>query len=280
MAKPPKKPRSLSPIGPYEVGYCKPPKAHQFQKGMPSANPKGRPKGSPNQAKANPLPFVDIPIHKMVLEEANRLVQVREGDKVVMRPAMQAGVRASLIRAGQGSAPAMRNMHLITRDAHLQERREMEERIKAALEYKKTAKEHLASCKRRGVRFDWEVHPDDINIDLETGQVLLAGPVTMEERAGHKMVLDTLDHSISTAREIATQIRNNPKLRNERKLLGLAVYSIDRFNAMLAPHWQKLCDPEIRELAIMPEIDGEEEDEVEDEVDGSSEDQDEDSAPL
>ena len=40
---------------------------------------------------------------------------------------------------------------------------------------------------------------------------------------------------------------------------------------MLAPHWQRLCDPEIRELAIMPEIDGEELDEVE----VSGEDQDE-----
>jgi len=29
----------------YEVGYGKPPKEHQFKKGQPAANPKGRPKG-------------------------------------------------------------------------------------------------------------------------------------------------------------------------------------------------------------------------------------------
>lgn len=29
----------------YDVGYCKPPKEHQFKKGQPAANPKGRPKG-------------------------------------------------------------------------------------------------------------------------------------------------------------------------------------------------------------------------------------------
>ena len=45
MAKPPKNSRSLAPIGNHEVGYCKPPTAHQFKKGEPSANPKGRPKG-------------------------------------------------------------------------------------------------------------------------------------------------------------------------------------------------------------------------------------------
>lgn len=39
-----------------------------------------------------------------------------------------------------------------------------------------------------------------------------------------------------------------------RMIIGPFVNTIDRFNAMLAPHWQRFCDPEIRELAIMPEI--------------------------
>jgi hypothetical protein len=30
----------------YEVGYCRPPRQHQFKKGQPSPNPKGRPRGS------------------------------------------------------------------------------------------------------------------------------------------------------------------------------------------------------------------------------------------
>lgn len=60
-----------------------------------------------------------------------------------------------------------------------------------------------------------------------------------------------------------------------RMIIGPCVNTIDRFNGMLTPHWQGLCDPDIRELAIMPEIDGEEEDELE--VGG--EDQGEDGAP-
>ena len=263
MVKPPKSSRSLAPIGNHEVGYCKPPTAHQFKKGEPSANPKGRPKGARNTAKVNPLPFVDIPIHKMALEEANRPVQVREGDKVVKIPAIQAGFRACLINAARGSNPAIRNMHNITSDAHAQLRRKTEEAIKAALEYKKTANEYLASCKRCGVRFDWDIHPDDVIIDLETGEVMLAGPTSMEERAAHKMLLDGLDQTIGMAEESAELIRENPKLRNERKRLGLLVALIDRVNNMLAPHWQKPCDPKLCELAIMPETGGEDEGEDE-----------------
>ncbi|WP_264940531.1 DUF5681 domain-containing protein [Sphingomonas caeni] len=33
----------------YEIGYARPPVAHQFQKGSPSPNPRGRPRGSRNQ---------------------------------------------------------------------------------------------------------------------------------------------------------------------------------------------------------------------------------------
>jgi len=46
---------------------------------------------------------------------------------------------------------------------------------------------------------------------------------------------------------------------------------------MVAPHWQRFCDPEIRELAVMPEINGEDEDEVD--VDLSGDDEGEDGAP-
>ena len=34
------------PPGDYEVGYCRPPREHQFKKGEASRNPKGRPRGA------------------------------------------------------------------------------------------------------------------------------------------------------------------------------------------------------------------------------------------
>jgi Family of unknown function (DUF5681) len=38
--------RNPRPPGDYEVGYCRPPREHQFKKGEASRNPKGRPRGA------------------------------------------------------------------------------------------------------------------------------------------------------------------------------------------------------------------------------------------
>lgn len=252
MAKSPKKTRSLSPIGTYDVGYCKPPAATQFQAGQPSANPKGRPKGSNNGAKANPLPIVDIPLGRMTLEEAARHVQVRVGDKVVKIPAYQAGVRATMNNAARGSNPAMRNAYIITAHAHAQERAELEERIEAAVEYKEAAAARVLYCKRKGVRFDWDIHPDDVHIDAYTGDVYTYGPKNQEEREVRKMLLDALDHFVTSLHELTEQVRENPKLKKARKRLGLFIVAIDGTNAWLPAHYHEAVDPEVRAMAIMP----------------------------
>jgi hypothetical protein len=253
MAKPPKEPRSLSPIGDYDVGYCKPPTETQFKAGQPSANRNGRPKGSRNGTKANPLPIVDIPIARMTLEEAARPVQVREGDKVIKIPAYQAGVRATIRNAGMGSNPAMRNAYLIISHAHDQARAELEERVKAAVDYKEAATARVNYCKRRGIRFDWDIHPNDVHLDLNTGEVFIAGPKTKEERETYQMLFDALDFASASLKKLAEQVRENPRLKKARERLGLCIVMIDSTNAWLPAHYHEAVDPEIRAMAIMPD---------------------------
>jgi hypothetical protein len=253
MAKLPQKTRALAPIGDYPVGYCKPPVASQFKAGQPSANPKGRPKGSRNGQKVNPLPIVDVPIHKMVLEEAIRPVQVRDGDKVIKIPAYQAGIRATYINAAKGSNPAMRNAHLMTIHAEQVERERLEERVVTWAEYKNAAALRLAYCRARGIEFDWEIHPDDVKFDGRTGDIYIVGPLNEEEREAVKFVTDGLAFMHERIEEKAESIRQNPRLKKSRVSLGLMIEVINRMNAQLPTRLQREVDPDIKALAIMPD---------------------------
>lgn len=76
----------------YEVGYCRPPAAHQFKRGN-NANPKGRRKGSPNRKL----------VTRDVLFEA---VTVREGDTVRQMPALEAVLKKMLAKALAGDNKA------------------------------------------------------------------------------------------------------------------------------------------------------------------------------
>lgn len=256
MAKPPKKSRALAPIGDYEVGYCKPPAEFRFKAGEPSANRKGRPPGSRNRQKSDPLPIVDVPIYSMILEEAMRPVQVRDGDKVMKIPAYQAGVRATYINAAKGSNPAMRNAHLITTHAEKIERDRLEEIVTIWREYKDAATQRLAYCNARGIEFDWDIHPDDVQFDGRKGAIYIVGPLNDEERKAVRGLTGRLDYMHEMAEEAADRVRKNPRCQETRDSLGRYIELIRWLNALLPPRLQQEVDPDIRALTIMPDLAG------------------------
>ena len=88
--------RSRNSPGNYQVGYGKPPFRTRFRKGV-SGNPSGRPRGM-TAGRASTL----------ALNEAYRMVRVREGDKVLTMPAIQAVLRSQVALAAKGNGPAQR----------------------------------------------------------------------------------------------------------------------------------------------------------------------------
>jgi hypothetical protein len=84
------------PADKYAVGYGKPPARTQFRKGQ-SGNPGGRPRGV-TTGRANSL----------ALKEAYRLIAVREGEKVLTLPAIQAVLRQQVAVAAKGNPRAQR----------------------------------------------------------------------------------------------------------------------------------------------------------------------------
>jgi hypothetical protein len=81
----------------YEVGYGKPPRTHQFKKGV-SGNPKGRKKNKP---------ITDI--RDLTDDVLNERVQARDGAKVKSMSSMEAALRAYLREALLGRPTAARN---------------------------------------------------------------------------------------------------------------------------------------------------------------------------
>ena len=90
----------------YEVGYAKPPVQSRFGKGQ-SGNPRGRPREAKNK-----LPRLhEERLKTIIMEEAYRTINVREGERNVSIPMVKAVVRGLAVSAAKGSNRAA---HLFT----------------------------------------------------------------------------------------------------------------------------------------------------------------------
>ncbi len=77
----------------YEVGYKRPPRKHQFKTGHPSANPKGRPRGSGKQ---------NVNLHKILMEP----VSITKGGRKRKVPFPEAHLHRIMERAAKGDPKA------------------------------------------------------------------------------------------------------------------------------------------------------------------------------
>lgn len=164
----------------YEVGYGKPPAGHRFQKGK-SGNPNGRPRNSRNRPRV--LDPALQPTDTLVLEEAYRPVTIREGDKVIELPAIQAAVRSLAIAAMKGSRLSQRVLADLVREVEDRRSKEHLTMMENAFEYKQKWTAELDRRRRIGSDLPDPIpHPDDIAIDMRTGHVRTEGPLDEQEK--------------------------------------------------------------------------------------------------
>jgi hypothetical protein len=162
-----------------EVGYGRPPKASQFKPGQ-SGNPNGRPKG----AKTRRLAGGGYALHDAMVAEIKRMIPIREAGRAMSMSQLQAVVRQVTIKAMQGN---MRAAELLLKHVALiqhEEQRLNERFLDQVLTHKAEA---LAEVRRRQAKgiadmSDILPHPDHIDVDLVTGEVLISGPMSQTEK--------------------------------------------------------------------------------------------------
>jgi hypothetical protein len=179
----------------YGVGYGKPPAATRFKPGQ-SGNPKGRPKGARNR-----MPQLNEErLKSIVMAEAYRTIKVNDGPRQVDMQVAQAVVRAISLNALKGHHRAQHLFAQLLGQTEASNKVLYDEWLNTALEYKVQREREIDRCKRLGLpEPDPVLHPDHIDLDMKTGQIVVEGPFTCKQSdAGRKLVeqlMEGLDQS-------------------------------------------------------------------------------------
>ncbi len=163
----------------YTVGYGKPPKKNRFQKGE-SGNPRGRPKG----AKSRRLALPEERLRAIVLKEAYRTIDMREGDRTISLTMAQAIIRALNVGAAKGQFRAQRLATEMLTSIEREDKAAYDAYVGTAMNYKFAWEQELERRKKHGITDAPQPlpHPDHIKLDLRAGTARIVGPSTKEEK--------------------------------------------------------------------------------------------------
>lgn len=203
----------------YEVGYGKPPVATRFRPGQ-SGNQKGRPKGARNRTDR---------IHALnkermktvVLEEAYRLIGVRDGDRLIEIPVIQAIIRVIAVNAAKGHFRSQQMFGELVQWVERENRALHESRLRTAIEYKCGWEQELEYRERAGATGPEPLpHPDDIVINLQTDEVELHGPMTKEDKVIWDRAREFMKERGEVIEEPQKMIATQPKNKRLSKTLA------------------------------------------------------------
>jgi hypothetical protein len=163
----------------YTVGYGKPPHATRFKKGQ-SGNPAGRPRKPLDLAPS----FEFTESAELVLQDAMRVVIVREGGKQRKITMEEAILRSLGVAALKGNVRAQNTYLKRVAEARSQQLQEKLELLETLEHLRKFGLKAIADAQRQGLpEPQLFPHPHDIFIDWRTGEYRVEGPRDESEAA-------------------------------------------------------------------------------------------------
>ena len=199
--------------------YRNPPAEHRYKKGE-SGNLSGRP---PKKKAVQPSfsalgGGIADRVGAMALEEATRLVTVREGDKVSEIPAMQALLRTMFRASAQGNTKAAHQLlELISRNESARTATAVE-LLQYAAQYKEKYTPIFQKHEREGLDPpDIYPHPDDIIIDETTGEITTDGPLNKEQAGAWEFARQHSMKSLGRYFEIKAALEKDPTDRELKR---------------------------------------------------------------
>lgn len=198
--------------GPYEVGYGKPPRETRFKPGT-SGNPRGRPRGSRSRGSAG---HAVERMKSIVLDEAYRPIQVRDGDRMIDMTVFQAAVRSLGLNAAKGNARSQAMLLELVSEVEAGNARERRRVFEGFVEYQRDASREVAQRRAKGLSEDDILpHPEQIHICPLSGRVITTGPWTREEQERQRTLLSVREVTGETLREAQRKLRRRPNSATE-----------------------------------------------------------------